>query len=146
MKTFFVFCLTVTSALSLLAQDGSAGIGINLQIVDGALQVREVIPGGPAHLSQELKPGDHIKAVGQGESEMVPTKGQSLTDVAGLLKGAADSEVRLKVTSADRPALLYKLLSLKRVIYVYVLCMLITLTKLLIVFCISFLKIDEINF
>ncbi len=74
------------------------GIGASLQMIDDYVTVMEIIPGGSAQQSGELKATDRILAVGQGKSgEMVDVVGWRLDDVVQLIRGPLGSHVRLQV-------------------------------------------------
>ena len=78
------------------------GVGASLQREDDYTAVRQVIPGGPAALDGRLKIGDRIIGVGQGKSgEIVDVVGWRLDDVVELIRGKADTIVRLEVLPAD---------------------------------------------
>lgn len=79
------------------------GIGAVLQINDEEVTViRSVVPGGPAAMSGEIKPGDRIYAVGQGEEgPMVDVVGWRLDDVVELIRGKRNTTVRLDILPAD---------------------------------------------
>ncbi len=78
------------------------GIGAVLQKQDDVVLIREIVPGGPAARSGKLKPGDRIVGVGQGTSgEMKDVVGWRIDDVVQLIRGAADSKVRLDVVPAE---------------------------------------------
>jgi len=88
------FNMTITNSLE--------GIGAVLQKQDDVVLIRELVPGGPAARSGKLKPGDRIMAVGQGASgEMKDVVGWRIDDVVQLIRGAADSQVRLDVVPAE---------------------------------------------
>ena len=75
------------------------GIGASLQIEDEYVLVVNIIPGGPASIDGELQPKDRITAVAQGEDgEMVDVIGWRLDDVVQLIRGPADTVVRLQIT------------------------------------------------
>ncbi|MDX1480223.1 MAG: carboxy terminal-processing peptidase [Woeseiaceae bacterium] len=77
------------------------GIGASLQIDDDYVQVVNIIPGGPAAIDGSLQPKDRITAVAQGEDgEMVDVIGWRLDDVVQLIRGPADTVVRLQVMPA----------------------------------------------
>ncbi len=77
------------------------GIGAALQVQDGYTVVTKIIPGGAADKHGKLKPEDRIISVGQGEDgEMVDVIDMKLEDVVKLIRGKADSIVRLGVTPA----------------------------------------------
>jgi carboxyl-terminal processing protease len=77
------------------------GIGASLQLVDDHVTVMNVIPGGPAAVSGQIKANDRITAVGQGKvTELVDVVGWRLDDVVQLIRGPAGSVVRLSVLPA----------------------------------------------
>jgi carboxyl-terminal processing protease len=77
------------------------GIGASLQLEDDYVTVINVIPGGPAQLDGQLKPGDRITAVGQGVSgELEDVIGWRLDDVVQLIRGPGGTVVRLQILSA----------------------------------------------
>lgn len=92
------------------------GIGAVLVQLDGYPTIRELVPGGPASVSGQLKIGDRIAGVAQGESGvMTDVLGWRLDDAVALIRGAADSVVRLDVLPADAgPDAKHKLISLVR--------------------------------
>lgn len=78
------------------------GIGAVLQRQDEFVVIRSVVPGGPAGLSGEVKPGDRISAVGQGErGAMTDVVGWRIDDVVALIRGPKDSTVRLDVIPGE---------------------------------------------
>jgi carboxyl-terminal processing protease len=77
------------------------GIGASLQLIDDHVTVMNVIAGGPAAVSGQIKANDRITAVGQGKSgELVDVVGWRLDDVVQLIRGPAGSVVRLSVLPA----------------------------------------------
>ena len=92
------------------------GIGAVLAELDEYTTIRELVPGGPASLSGQLKIGDRIVGVAQGESgAMADVLGWRLDDTVALIRGAADSVVLLDVLPADAgPDGKHKLVSLVR--------------------------------
>lgn len=92
------------------------GIGASLQIEEDYVQVVNVIPGGPAAIDGELQPNDRITAVAQGEDgTMVDVIGWRLDDVVQLIRGPADTVVRLQIMPADAlPGTPEKVLELTR--------------------------------
>jgi len=92
------------------------GIGAVLAEIDEYTTIRELVAGGPAFLSEQLKVGDRIVGVAQGENgAMVDVMGWRLEDTVALIRGAADSVVRLDVLPADSgPDAKHKLISLVR--------------------------------
>ncbi|MEZ5465892.1 MAG: carboxy terminal-processing peptidase [Lysobacteraceae bacterium] len=78
------------------------GIGAVLQRNDEYTVIRSIVPGGPADLSGQLKVGDRIVAVGQGESgPYTDVIGWRIDDVVDLIRGPKDSTVRLEVLPAE---------------------------------------------
>ena len=68
------------------------------------IMVREMVPGGPAMRSGMLKPGDRVVAVGQDSAgEMKDVVGWRIDDVVALIRGKANTQVRLEVVSAEAP-------------------------------------------
>ena len=86
----------ITMRLSLV------GIGAVLTEKDDYTTIRELTPGGPAELSGQLKPGDRIIGVAQGENgAMTDIQGWRLDDSVALIRGATDSVVQLDILPAD---------------------------------------------
>jgi carboxyl-terminal processing protease len=92
------------------------GIGAVLAELDEYATIRELVPGGPASLSGQLKIGDRIVGVAQGETDaMTDVMGWRLDDTVELIRGARDSVVRLDVLPVDvGPDGRHKLVSLIR--------------------------------
>lgn len=78
------------------------GIGATLTELDEYATIRGLVPGGPASLSGQLKIGDRIVGVAQGESGvMMDVMGWRLDDAVALIRGPADTVVLLEVLPAD---------------------------------------------
>ena len=78
------------------------GIGASLQTEDDFVKIAGIIPGGPAAMDGSLKPEDRITGVGQGtDSEVVDVIGWRLDDVVDLIRGPADTIVRLEIIPAN---------------------------------------------
>ena len=92
------------------------GIGASLQIDDDYVMVINIIPGGPAAIDGKLKPKDRITAVAQGEDgELVDVIGWRLDDVVQLIRGPANTVVRLQIMPAGAlPGTAEKIISLTR--------------------------------
>ena len=92
------------------------GIGAVLTEVDEYATIRELVPGGPASLSGELNIGDRIIGVSQGDNGvMIDVMGWRLDDAVALIRGPADTIVKLDVLPADAgPDARHKLVSLVR--------------------------------
>ncbi len=77
------------------------GIGASLQLIDDHVTIMNVIAGGPAAVSGQIKANDRITSVGQGKAgEMVDVVGWRLDDVVQLIRGPSGSLVRLSVLPA----------------------------------------------
>jgi carboxyl-terminal processing protease len=78
------------------------GIGAVLAEKDDFLLIRELVPGGPAILSGQLKVGDRIVAVGQGErGVMTDILGWRVDDTVALIRGAPNTVVMLDILPAE---------------------------------------------
>ncbi|WP_242926898.1 carboxy terminal-processing peptidase [Pontibacter vulgaris] len=73
------------------------GIGASLQEKDGQIKVAEIVPGSPSYLQGDLKPGDAIQKVAQGNGEPVLIEGMRIDDAIQLIRGKKGTEVRLTV-------------------------------------------------
>lgn len=81
------------------------GIGATLSEQNDYTVIRELTPGGPAALSGNVHPGDRIVGVAQGdEGAFVDVLGWRIDDTVALIRGAADSIVRLDILPAARGA------------------------------------------
>lgn len=89
----------ITMRLSLV------GIGAVLEEKEEYTTIRELVPGSPATNSGQLKVGDRIVAVGQGENgPLVDVMGWRLDDTVRLIRGEADTVVVLDILPADAGA------------------------------------------
>ncbi len=78
------------------------GIGASLQTDGYYVKIAGIIPGGPAAADGSLKPEDRITGVAQGaDGEMVDVIGWRLDDVVELIRGPADTVVRLEIIPAN---------------------------------------------
>ena len=75
------------------------GIGARLQtdLESDYTKVSEVTIGGPAHKQGELKDGDLIMKVAQGDKEPVDVSGMDINEVVSMIRGKLATEVRLTV-------------------------------------------------
>ena len=79
------------------------GIGAQLQTENEYTVVNEVIPGGPAFTSHQLKKGDKIIGVSQGKrNEIVDVIGWRINDVVKLIRGKKGTIVLLKILPASQ--------------------------------------------
>ncbi len=78
------------------------GIGAVLGIDDDEFCViKEVVPGGPADLSGQIKANDKIISVKQPESEPVDLVGMKLRRIVEMIRGKKDTKVRLSIQTPE---------------------------------------------
>lgn len=77
------------------------GIGATLQEKDGYVKVAGIVPGSPSWKQGELKEGDVIIKVAQGNEEAVDIVGMRLDNAVKLIRGKKGTEVRLTVRKLD---------------------------------------------
>ncbi len=76
------------------------GIGAVLQSEDEYTKVVRLVPAGPADKAGQLKTGDRIVAVAQGDQEFVDVVGWRIDEVVDLIRGAKGTTVRLQIIPA----------------------------------------------
>lgn len=78
------------------------GIGAILSTEeDGNCVVREIVPGGPADLSGQIKVNDKILAVKQTGAEPIEVLGMKLRRVVDMVRGPKDTKVVLTIQPHD---------------------------------------------
>ena len=77
------------------------GIGAQLQEDDGYCTIRELVAGGPAAKSKQIKPKDRIVAVAQADKPPVDVVDMELEKVVQQIRGPKGTEVRLTLSPAD---------------------------------------------
>jgi carboxyl-terminal processing protease len=77
------------------------GIGAVLGVEDDYCTVKEIVPGGPADLSKQLKPNDKILSVAQGTSEPIEIIGMKLRKIVAQIRGTKGTQVTLTIQPAD---------------------------------------------
>lgn len=77
------------------------GIGALLGVEEDYCVVKEIVPGGPADLGRQLRPGDRIISVKQDSGEPVEIIGMKLRKIVDLIRGPKQSKVTLLVQPAD---------------------------------------------
>ena len=91
------------------------GIGCVLRMDEEMVTVVELVAGGPADLSQQIKAGDRIVAVAQGDNDpWVDVVGWRLDDVVERIRGQRGTVVRLKVLPGKTGAAAEKTVRLVR--------------------------------
>ena len=77
------------------------GIGASLSERDGFIKVERIVPGSASWQQGELKEGDVILKVGQGNEDAVDVVDMRLDQAVRLIRGPKGSEVRLTVRKLD---------------------------------------------
>jgi carboxyl-terminal processing protease len=77
------------------------GIGARLQSKEGFIKVSEVIPGSPSAKQGELKAGDEIHKVAQGNADPADVTNMEMDEAIELIKGRKGTEVKLTVKKPD---------------------------------------------
>ena len=77
------------------------GIGAKLSPANDKITVSEIIIGSPSWKQGDLKAGDEIIKVAQGDKPTVDIQGMDLNDAIKLIRGPKNTEVRLTVKRAD---------------------------------------------
>ncbi len=81
------------------------GIGAQLREDDGYCKIDQLVHGGPAEKSKQIKEGDHIISVAQGNQPFVNVVDMELGKVVQLIRGPKGTEVRLTISPAEDRAL-----------------------------------------
>lgn len=77
------------------------GIGALLESKDDVAEIRGIVVGGPADKQGELKLGDQIVSVAQGEKDFVDVKFMKLQKIVDMIRGDEGTTVRIKVAPAN---------------------------------------------
>lgn len=77
------------------------GIGAQLQDVDGICTIKDILPGGPAERSNELKAEDEILGVAQGDETFEDVIDMQLQYIVRKIKGPKETVVRLLIRPGD---------------------------------------------
>lgn len=77
------------------------GIGALLESKDDVAEIRGIVVGGPADKQGELKLGDQILSVAQGEKDFVDVKFMKLQKIVDMIRGDEGTTVRIKVAPAN---------------------------------------------
>ena len=84
------------------------------QIIEHGAQIFHLIPNRTAALSEEVKVGDLIVAVSQGDLVAVDVRGKEFSEVINLIRGPVGTEVRLTIIPAEDHFVKRKVVSLIR--------------------------------
>lgn len=76
------------------------GIGARVATGEGGVPVlRDIVPGGPASASGQLRAGDAVLAVSDGSGGWVSSQGMGVNQIVGLIRGDPNTRVSLQVQS-----------------------------------------------
>ena len=89
------------TAIKGIRTSAPVGIGAVLAMKDGYPVINGLASGGPAELSGQIRAGDRIVALAQGDSAFADAHDMSLAAVVDLLRGELGTPVRLQVVGAD---------------------------------------------
>ncbi len=91
------------AALEAIRTTAPVGIGAALAVRDGYPVIQELVPGTPADRSGQIRPGDRILALAQGDNSFVDARDVSLTEIVKMVRGAPGTLLQLQVLPADAP-------------------------------------------
>jgi len=77
------------------------GIGAQLMDDDGYCTIHELVPGGPAVKSKQIKPNDRILAVAQSNNVPVDAVDMDLEKVVQMIRGPKGTQVRLTISPGE---------------------------------------------
>lgn len=86
------------------------GIGAQLYEQNGYIKVSRIVPGTPSYKQGELKAGDIILKVAQGDNEPVSIVDMRLDDAVQLVRGKKGTIVKLTVKKPDGSIILISLI------------------------------------
>lgn len=90
------------------------GIGAVLRSDDGFTTIQSLVAGGAAAQSGQVKKGDKIIAVAQGDKPAVDVVDMDLKEVVKLIRGHHDTEVKLTITRDEKGKNTQRIVALKR--------------------------------
>jgi hypothetical protein len=94
------------------------GIGARLATGEGGVPVlQELVPGGPASLSGQLRAGDAVLAVSDAAGQWVDSRGMRVGQLVGLIRGEPNTQVSLQVQSPGESAPRVVTIGRQQVIY-----------------------------
>lgn len=84
-------------------QAALVGIGAELRQQGDYVVINRLVSGSPAELSGQLRPGDRILAVAQGDNAFVEARNLSLGELVQAIRGALGTPVQLQILPAAAP-------------------------------------------
>lgn len=91
------------AAIAAIRTTAPVGIGAALKMEDGYAVINQLLPGTPAEQSGQLRPGDRIVALAQGDNSYVDAYRLPLENVVQMVRGLPNTILQLQVLSADAP-------------------------------------------
>lgn len=91
------------AAVAAIRTQAPVGIGTALKMEDGYPVITQVLAGTAAEKSGQIRPGDRIVGVAQGDSRFVDVRGVPLEQIVIQLRGAPNTMLQIQVVSADAP-------------------------------------------
>jgi hypothetical protein len=91
------------AAIAAVRTAAPVGIGTALKVEDGYPVVTQIFPGTAAERNGQIRAGDRIVGLAQGDSRFLDVHGVPLEQVVGLIRGAPNTMLQLQVVSADAP-------------------------------------------
>jgi len=88
-------------AIQAIRSVAPVGIGAALRMQDGYPVINQLLPGTPAEISGQIRPGDRILALAQGDNAFVAVQDIPLQDVAQMVRGAPGTVLHLQLQAAD---------------------------------------------
>jgi hypothetical protein len=90
-------------ALRAIRTTAPVGIGAALRVADGYPVINDLVPGAPAELSGQIRPGDRIVALAQGDNSFIDAHNVPLEKIVEMVRGAPNTILQIQVVSADAP-------------------------------------------
>lgn len=90
------------------------GIGATLQSEDGYTVIRSIVAGSPAEKTKQLKIGDKVVSVAQGDGEFVDVIDEKLNKVVDQIRGAKGTKVRLQIIPEGADSSVRKVVAIVR--------------------------------
>jgi hypothetical protein len=91
------------AAINAIRSVAPVGIGAELSLQDGYAVINRLLAGGPAELGGQLRPGDRILGVAQGDHSFVDARGLPLRDLVSAIRGEPGTLLQLQVLPAGAP-------------------------------------------
>jgi hypothetical protein len=92
-----------SDAIAAIRTAAPVGIGAALKMEDGYAVINQLVPNTPAALSGQLRTGDRIVALAQGDNAFVDAHSLPLEKIVQMVRGLPDTVLQLQVLSADDP-------------------------------------------